>query len=133
MRDQVVAQTDEAPVEDSGANNTVATIVGRGVRWSPAEVSRLKEMIQRGTTIPEIATDLGRRPTAVAAKATKLGFLEAAGDVDDKRRKRWTSRDQEAFRNMANQGQSAEAIAEALGRSVSGVRERLNAIRRYLS
>jgi IS30 family transposase len=100
---------------------------GGGLRWTGDEEDRLRSMFQQGKPIEEIARCLGRTAESAGAKAKRLGLLNKRNV-----RRRWTAHDQSELRRMAAEGMDEVAIAGALGRSPSGIKDRLIAMRRYI-
>ena len=45
--------------------------------WTEEEETRLKQLIQAGRRVNEIARELGRQPGAIHARAAQLGLLDA--------------------------------------------------------
>jgi hypothetical protein len=86
-------------------------------RWRPHEDAAVRDGYELGLTCAQIATELpGRSPSAVAARAAKLG-LASHGRI-------WTTRDDWALRALAREGFELERTAQLLARTPEALRAR---------
>jgi len=86
-------------------------------RWQPAEDELVRDGYDQGLTCAEIARHLpGRTPTAVAARAAKLGAATYA--------RAWTPREELVLRQLTRDGFNLERAAQLLGRTPEAIRAR---------
>jgi hypothetical protein len=86
-------------------------------RWRPDEDATLRDGYQLGLTCAQIAAEIGgRTPTAIAARAARLG-LGTYG-------RRWTSREDNMLRKLTLDGTDLDRAAQLLARTPEAVRRR---------
>lgn len=86
-------------------------------RWRADEDAAVRDGYERGLSCAHIAAELpGRTPTAVAARAAKLGVATYA--------RAWTPREDHALRQLARNGIELERAARRLGRTPEALRAR---------
>jgi hypothetical protein len=91
-------------------------------RWRPDEDATLRDGYQLGLTCAQIAADIGgRMPTAIAARAARLG-LGTYG-------RRWTSREDNLLRKLALDGTDLDRAAQLLARTPEAVHRRARVLR----
>jgi hypothetical protein len=86
-------------------------------RWSAAEDATVRDGYELGLTCAEIALELaGRTPSAVVARAAKLGLASYA--------RVWTAADDRRLRSLTASGAEVEHAARVLSRTPEALRAR---------
>jgi hypothetical protein len=75
--------------------------------WTPEQIARLKELYGPGKSVKEVADELGKPVSAIAAYASKLGLKQRVG---------WSDDDYELLQKLWRDGKKLKDAALELGR-----------------
>ena len=91
--------------------------------WTPEAIARFKELYAQGLTYPQIAKELGMKPTQINAEAY---YLKEQGEIDARLPcSAWSDEEVEQLHKLRAKGLSIAKCAKALHRSVGSVDSRL--------
>ena len=114
-------------------------------KWLPEEDERLGRLFESGRSIPEIASELGRQPTAIESRLNSGPHLERVRqshlrDYEKRHRRdtetdsvqspprayeKWQPEEDERLARLFEAGRSIDEIASILGRQPSAIASRL--------
>ena len=91
--------------------------------WTPEKIERFKTLYSQGLTYPQIAKELGMKPTQINAEAY---YLKEQGEIDARLPcSAWSDEEIEQLHKLRAKGLSIAKCAKALHRSVGSVDSRL--------
>ena len=91
--------------------------------WTPEKIERFKALYNQGLTYPQIAKELGMKPTQINAEAY---YLKEQGEIDPRLPcNAWSDEEVEQLHKLRAKGLSIAKCAKALHRSVGSVDSRL--------
>ena len=91
--------------------------------WTPEAIARFKELYAQGMTYPQIAKELGMKPTQINAEAY---YLKEQGEIDARLPcNAWSDEEVEQLHKLRQQGISIARCAKKLHRSTGSVEARL--------
>ena len=91
--------------------------------WTPEKIERFKALYNHGMTYPQIAKELGMKPTQINAEAY---YLKEQGEIDPRLPcNAWSDEEVEQLHKLRAKGLSIAKCAKALHRSTGSVDARL--------
>ena len=91
--------------------------------WTPELIARFKELYAQGLTYPQIAREMGMKPTQINAEAY---YLKEQGEIDARLPcNAWSDEEVEQLHKLRQQGLSIARCAKKLHRSTGSVEARL--------
>lgn len=100
-------------------------------KWTDEDTQTIVSMYEDGYGYSEIARKVNRTETAVKARIWDLNRKGAAIDKGRRtRRNAWSADEDRIVIDMCRDGHSNEQIADAVGRSVSTVKSRIETLRK---
>ena len=91
--------------------------------WSPELIERFKALYSQGLTYPQIAAEMGMKPTQINAEAY---YLRELGEIGERLPcNLWSDEEVERLHELRKQGLSVAKCAKALHRSTGSVDARL--------
>ena len=91
--------------------------------WTPEKIERFKALYNQGLTYPQIAHEMGMKPTQINAEAY---YLKEQGEIDAKLPcSAWSDEEVEQLHKLRAKGLSIAKCAKALHRSTGSVDSRL--------
>ena len=91
--------------------------------WTPELIERFKTLYSQGLTYPQIAHEMGMKPTQINAEAY---YLKEQGEIDARLPcSAWSDEEVEMLHKLRAKGLSIAKCAKALHRSVGSVDSRL--------
>lgn len=91
--------------------------------WTPELIAKFKALYSQGLTYPQIAKELGMKPTQINAEAY---YLKEQGEIDSRLPcNAWSDEEVELLHKLRQQGLSIARCAKKLHRSTGSVEARL--------
>ena len=91
--------------------------------WTPEMIAKFKALYNQGLTYPQIAKELGMKPTQINAEAY---YLKEQGEIDARLPcNAWSDEEVEMLHKLRKQGLSIARCAKKLRRSTGSVEARL--------
>lgn len=91
--------------------------------WTPEKIERFKALYSQGLTYPQIAREMGMKPTQINAEAY---YLRELGEIGERLPcNLWSEEEVERLHELRQQGLSVAKCAKALHRSTGSVDARL--------
>lgn len=91
--------------------------------WTPELIAKFKALYSQGLTYPQIAHEMGMKPTQINAEAY---YLRELGEIGERLPcNLWSDEEVERLHKLRKQGLSVAKCAKALHRSVGSVDSRL--------
>jgi hypothetical protein len=90
------------------------------MKWTIKDEGRLRDMHDKGCSIEEIASALGREAGAVRARARQLSLKKHESPA-----KPWTREEDEELLRLCGQGFNIEEISSMMGRPEGSIRSRM--------
>ena len=100
-------------------------------RWTRKEINLMRAMRAAGATNAQIAAELGRTPTSVQVKFSKLKHkvnARPAGDVPERANKPWTEDENRTLKGLIQTKHDIKEMAQALARTPHAIRSQINAL-----
>lgn len=104
-------------------------VVTKTKSYSEKEEALIKQMVEQGAYIEDIAAKLGREVKQIRGKLLSMKLTAPTKNKKEPRKKTYTPEEEEKIRQMVEQGAFIEDIAEALGRTVPQIRGKLLSMR----
>ena len=91
--------------------------------WTPELIAKFKALYSQGLTYPQIAAEMGMKPTQINAEAY---YLKEQGEIDARLPcNAWSAEEVEQLHKLRQQGLSIARCAKKLHRSTGSVEARL--------
>lgn len=106
----------------------------RRIDWTEEDLSKLKELFNKGFSYAEIAKELGKTVRACQGKAVRIGLKKKECNVwsNNKREDFWTNDEVEKLKILIETGASRKEIANKLFRTEKSINCKMNELRYFL-